>query len=116
MKAANTSAQVDGHSSSRSAAATAASNPTSEWAPWAEPSALAGETSDHRVAAATTREISGPGSRMAAQVCLELVDDELGQSAGLLGSPAEARPMLGDDSVEQRPFGSTALVAVTALR
>jgi hypothetical protein len=68
------------------------------------------------VAAATAREVSEAVLENAAtQVRLELVDDELRQAAGLLGSLAEARPVLGDDLVEQRLLWLTALVAVSAL-
>src|SRR5690606_22585936 len=80
-------------------------------------SALAGEGHDHRVTAATAREVSEAVLENAAtQVRLVLVDDELGQSAGLLGSLTGARPVLGDDLVEQRLLWLPALVAILALR
>ena len=47
-----------------------------------------------------------------AQIRLELVEHEFGQTAGLLRSLAEARPMLLDQLIEQSLLGSTALVAV----
>jgi hypothetical protein len=47
-----------------------------------------------------------------AQVRLELVNHELGQTTGLLGSLAEGRPMLLDQLVEQGLLGAAALVAV----
>ena len=50
----------------------------------------------------------------AAQVRLELVDDELGQATSLLGARAKARPVLRDDLVEQGLLRLTALVAVSA--
>jgi hypothetical protein len=52
----------------------------------------------------------------ATQISLELVDDELRQAASLLGSLAEARPVLGDNLAEQRLLWLTALIAVSALR
>lgn len=75
------------------------------------------DTHDDRVAAAAAREVSDAVlENPATQVRLELLDDELGQSAGLLGLLAAARPILGDDLVEQRRLWLTALVAVPALR
>ena len=41
----------------------------------------------------------------AAEVRLELIDDELRQTALELGSLAEARPVAGDDLVEQGLLG-----------
>lgn len=53
--------------------------------------------------AATAREVSDAVLEHAAtQVRLELVDDELRHATGLLGSLAEARPMRGDDLLEQQ--------------
>lgn len=48
----------------------------------------------------------------AAQVRLELVDDELGQATNLLGALAELRPVLLDQLVEQGLLWPTALVPV----
>jgi hypothetical protein len=49
----------------------------------------------------------------AAQIRLELVDDELGQAACCLGSLEEGRPVLLDDPVQERLLGSSTLVAVS---
>jgi hypothetical protein len=50
----------------------------------------------------------------AAQVRLELLDDEVGQAAGLVGALEEARPVLLDELVQQRLVGPATLVAVSA--
>lgn len=69
------------------------------------------------MATATAREVSEAVLENAAtQVRFELVDDELRQTTSLLGSLAEARPVLGDDLVEQRLLWLPALMAVSAPR
>lgn len=47
----------------------------------------------------------------AAQVSLDLVDDEARQSAGILGPLAERRPVRRDYPMQQRGLGPPALVA-----
>jgi hypothetical protein len=49
----------------------------------------------------------------AAQVRLELLDDEVRQTAGLFGSLEEGRPVLLDELVQPRLVGSATLVAVS---
>jgi hypothetical protein len=81
---------------------------------WAKPSTLAGKRHDQRLSTLPASKVGETVlEHAAAQVRLELLDDEVRQAAGLLGSLEEGRPVLLDELVQPRLVGPATLVAVS---